>query len=139
MTYTTLNAQKSRTIISNQKYLLEPVAESFYTCKDWKKDPKIWGPHLWAYLHYSAANYPEHPTESEIQEMIHWLCSLPVTIPCVNCSKHYRKYIEDTKPYLYNICSNKESLFNFLVDIHNKVNIRNGKPEMTYDQARKIY
>jgi hypothetical protein len=108
-------------------------------CKDWKNDPSLWGPHLWAYMHYSAANYPEKPSKENIDEMVDWLCSLPVTIPCANCSTHYRKYIEQNKSNLKNICGNKTSLFNFLVDIHNKVNVRNGKSEMSYDDAWKLY
>jgi hypothetical protein len=108
-------------------------------CSKWKNDPKLWGPHLWAYLHYSAMNYPENPSRKEIDEMINWLCSLPVTIPCDNCSKHYRGYIEKNKNNLPVICSNKDTLFNFLVDIHNKVNERNGKPIMSYEDARKLY
>ena len=108
-------------------------------CKDWKKDPKLWGPHLWYYLHFSAANYPENPSSEQISSMKDWLCNLHVTIPCTNCSQHYQAYIENNKPYLKDICSNKTKLFNFLVDIHNKVNKRNGKPELSYDQARAIY
>jgi hypothetical protein len=102
-------------------------------------DPKVWGPHLWAYLHYSAANYSDHPTPAERKEMKNWLCSLPVTIPCDNCSRHYRKYITKNKHKLDEICSDKNKLFNFLVDIHNKVNERNGKRIMSYEEALQLY
>ena len=107
--------------------------------KSLTSDPKIWGPILWSYLHYSAINYPEHPTKQQVKEMKDWLCSLPTTIPCKNCSQHYRKYIEQNREQLDKICSCRDHLFNFLVDIHNKVNKRNGKKELTYDEARKIY
>lgn len=106
---------------------------------NWKKDPKLWGPHLWSYMHYSAANYPNNPTDQEIDDMKKWLCSLPVTIPCNNCSKHYKQYIDKNKYRLDDICSCRDKLFNFLVDIHNKVNIRNGKREINYNEARKMY
>lgn len=109
------------------------------TCTEWKKNPELWGPHLWAYLHYAAANYPEKPTVDNIKEMTEWLCSLPVTIPCENCSKHYRSYIEENKSRLTAICADKNSLFNFLVDIHNKVNAQNGKVEMSYSDAKALY
>lgn len=108
-------------------------------CTNWKKDPTIWGPSLWYYLHFSAANYPDYPDDKTAREMHDWLCSLPVTIPCDNCSKHYRGYIEQNKRDLMNICKNKKKLFKFLVDIHNKVNARNGKPIMSLEDAEKMY
>lgn len=108
-------------------------------CVEWSKDPLQWGPHLWMYMHFAAANYPEQPTERDVQEMINWLCSLPVTIPCDSCRTHFRRYIEKSKPRLPEICSDKERLFNFLVDIHNKVNERNQKPIMSYEEAKQIY
>lgn len=140
----------SNVLMSNQKFNLpveQPIIEKSVnmcsatgSCKnDWKKDPTLWGPHLWYYLHYSAANYPSNPNKQEIEAMKNWLCSLPVTIPCENCSKHYNAYINKNKSKLDDICSDKQKLFNFLVDIHNKVNQRNGKPEMSYEDAWNMY
>jgi len=102
-------------------------------------DPTKWGPHLWAYLHYSAMNYPTHPSKEQREAMKKWLCCLSATIPCKNCSTHYSKYIEKSKPRLDEICGSKDKLFNFLVDIHNKVNQRNGKRVVSYEEAREIY
>lgn len=109
------------------------------TCREWEKDPKIWGPHLWMYMHYAAANYPKYPTENDINEMVEWLCTLPVTIPCQNCRFHYKKYIDKEKPRLREICSRRDTLFNFLVDVHNKVNERNNKKIISYEEARELY
>ena len=102
-------------------------------------DPTLWGPHLWAYLHYSAINYPIRPTQQQQQQMKNWLICLSSTIPCKNCSTHYSKYIRQHKQDLDIICSSRDTLFNFLVDIHNKVNKRNGKPEVSYKEARNIF
>lgn len=102
-------------------------------------DPTLWGPHLWAYLHYSAINYPTKPTRKQQQDMKEWLCCLSATIPCKNCSTHYNKYIEQHRSQMDNICSSRDKLFNFLVDIHNKVNKRNGKREISYEEAKQIY
>ena len=103
------------------------------------RDPAIWGPHLWNYLHYSAANFPEYPTEEEIEKMYHWLCTLHVTMPCGECSKHYQGHINRNRSRLRSICSRRDSLFRFLVDIHNDVNKRNGKPIMRYQDAKERY
>lgn len=140
MSYSLLRTQcKPQTIAqtTSRKYLLN--TDKDLPPYDWRKDPKQWGPHLWAYLHYSAANYPEKPTDQQIRAMMNWLITLPITIPCDNCSKHYSAYLNKHKSQLYQICSTRDSLFNFLVDIHNKVNERNGKCIMTYEEARQRY
>jgi len=108
-------------------------------CSEWKRDPTLWGPHLWAYLHFSASNYPDKPSGEQIEEMKQWLCSLPVTIPCSSCSQHYKAYIDARRGDLDVVCGSRNTLFKFLVDIHNKVNERNGKTEMSYADAWKLY
>ena len=104
-----------------------------------KNAKEIWGNNLWTYLHYSAMNYPDQPSAQEVEDMKNWLCALSTTIPCAECKKHYRGYIEKSKPQLDNICSNKDNLFRFLFELHNKVNARLGKPVLTYEQAVKMY
>lgn len=105
----------------------------------WKNDPSDWGSHLWYYLHYSAAKYPLNPSPQQAKQMEDWLCSLPITIPCRKCSVHYNQYINSHKSELNGICKNKDRLFEFLVDIHNEVNKKNGKPIMSYENARRMY
>lgn len=141
--YNTVHPQ-SNAETSHRKFLKSPdfrltrpqVKPDF---SEWKSDPAQWGPHLWYYLHFSAANYPDQPTVDQQKKMKDWLCSLAVTIPCKNCSHHFNKYIEEHKHNLNQICSCREHLFRFLVDIHNKVNQRKGKPTFTYQQAKDIY
>jgi len=105
----------------------------------WSRDPRMWGPHLWSYMHYAAANYPDEPSSEDIHKMMAWLYTLSVTIPCESCKIHYAKHIEKNKHNLHKICSSRDSLFGFLVDTHNKVNKRNNKPTLTYQQAEYIF
>lgn len=102
-------------------------------------DPRVWGPHLWKYMHCSAANYPDRPTKEQIDQMITWLKTLTVTIPCKKCKEHYSQYIDRHQHTLREICASKDKLFNFIVDIHNQVNKRNNKPIVSYDEARQLY
>jgi len=102
-------------------------------------DPNVWGPHLWRYMHYSAANYPRNPSEQQIQDMMTWLKTLTVTLPCNSCKEHYGRYIQNNNAHLREICSSRDKLFNFFVDIHNKVNQRKNKPILSYEEARMIY
>jgi FAD-linked sulfhydryl oxidase len=106
---------------------------------DWSNDPKKWGPHLWYYLHTAAMNYPLSPSPEQQKGMLDWLCSLKWTIPCKNCSNHYGSYIEEHKKELPSVCASQEKLFDFLVTIHNKVNVRSGKPTISVEDARKMY
>jgi FAD-linked sulfhydryl oxidase len=132
-------------VMDNQKYLLpssQPQTnkmDNFSPPKIKTHDPKVWGPPLWAYLHCSAANYPDQPTSEQINDMIAFLTSLKSTLPCKNCKLHYGQYIDQNRTKLKEICSDKLKLFNFTVDIHNKVNERNNKRLVTYEEAWKMY
>lgn len=120
---------------------IAPSCSASKSCgnNDWKKDPKIWGPHLWYYMHYSAANYPNSPTAHQKHAMKQWLQSLSVTIPCGNCGHHFNQYIRKHQHRMDEICNSRETLFRFLVDIHNKVNQTHGKPAMSYKEAKSIF
>ena len=104
-----------------------------------KNDPRDWGPHLWYYLHCATANFPEHPTSQQRDSMVAWLVALQHTIPCASCKKHYGAHIQKHRAQLPAICSSRDSVFAFCVDLHNIVNRRYGKPEMSIDEARSIY
>jgi len=114
------------------------------TCKSkenslFSKNPKQWGPSLWHYLHTAAYHYPENPEPERVQQMKQLLCSLSASIPCMKCSKHYEENISPYRPQLDDICSCRDKLFKFLVDLHNKVNIQNGKPTISYNEAESMY
>jgi hypothetical protein len=101
--------------------------------------PDVWGPHLWRYLHYCTANYPVKPDKQTVQTMVNWIQTLYITLPCTKCKYHFNKYVEENKYRLYDICSSRENLFYFFVDIHNKVNKRNGKGMISYEDAKRMY
>jgi hypothetical protein len=103
------------------------------------KDPALFGKHLWSYMHFMSSNYPNQPSKQQQQEMMTWLKCLSSTIPCPECSVHYRQYIDNEWHNLSDICSCKSKLFKFLVDLHNKVNKRLKKPEMNLNEAKKMY
>ena len=119
------------------EYVVQPQCSP--NQKTWKQDPKMWGPHLWYYLHCSAANYPEKPTKEQVEAMKTWLCSLSVTMPCKDCGQHFNRYIEQNRVHLDEICGSKTKLFNFLVDIHNKVNKRTNKQQLSYQEAKQLF
>ena len=158
-TYSKINRQcvpQTTALVSNHKFMtddirdinmypLDPYSRSIEVLDEAPKtcnaedSKQIWGNSLWTYMHYAAMNYPERPAGETINEMVNWLSTLATTIPCKNCSNHYRGYIEESKPQLPSICSTRDSLFKFLVDLHNKVNQRLGKPKVTLEEAQQMY
>jgi hypothetical protein len=95
--------------------------------------PKLWGNEGWHFIHMTALNYPEKPTEQDKKNYTQFLESLVYTLPCEGCSFNWLKKLRETPP---NLNSRKE-FFEWTVDRHNEVNKSNGKREISYDEALK--
>jgi len=101
--------------------------------------PEVWGPRFWFTLHNGALNYPSLANPLCIERMKNFILAIPIMIPCHTCKDHALAYIETHKDYLDMICAERDKLFKFFVDFHNYVNKRQNKPEMSYDDAYKLY
>lgn len=115
--------------------------ESFNSKEKYTKntDPTVWGPHFWFILHNGALNYPSLANPLAIERMKNFILAIPIMIPCISCKDHATAYIEQQKDYLDYICNSRDTLFKFFVDFHNFVNKRHNKPEMSYDDAYRLY
>jgi hypothetical protein len=102
-------------------------------------NPYIFGPIFWKTLHVMAANYPERPTPEQAKKMQQWLQCFDVALPCETCAVHFRAYIKAEEKNLSTITSSREHLFTFLWDLHNRVNARLGKPQMSLEEAKAMY
>ncbi len=100
-------------------------------------DPEVWGPHGWYFLHSITLAYPDNPTDDDKTYHKNFFESLKNILPCEKCRNHYDQTLT-TYP-IENHLENKESLFKWLVDIHNRVNIDNNKREYSYDEVTKLY
>ncbi len=83
-------------------------------------DPAIWGPHLWHFLHsmsFAYAKDKNNPTQQEKYYMFNFLESLKFVLPC-SCKKNYTEHFDNNPPRL----NSRRELFEWLVDLHNKVN-----------------
>ncbi len=115
-----LTLQKTRTDIQNTK------------------NPKLWGPSLWLFLHISSINYtPDSP--ERVKMCKEFILALPYMLPCNKCSEHAKQYVADHKGKLDTICFSRENLFKFYVDFHNYVNTRFNKRPYSYEEAWKMY
>ena len=94
-----------------------------------------WGPSAWKFLHTITFNYPDNPTLTQKRNVEELFLSLIHLLPCDECSEHYKKEISENFPD----SRSKSALSSWLVNLHNKVNIRLNKPTMTYEAAKVLY
>ena len=101
-----------------------------------------WGPNLWGAMHALSFS---HPIECEDgcnkrAGMFKFLESLKSVIPCQECRSEYSQWFdENIKTPNSPLLSGRDVLASAIVDLHNQVNLRNGKREYTYEEVKKRY
>jgi Erv1 / Alr family len=91
----------------------------------------IWayyGPRLWARLHLWAHN-------ADLLQVNNWLKSFARQIPCGDCRRHWKQLCKRKPPD----SRNHAALFAWTVDMHNEVNYRLGKRQLSYIEAMRIW
>lgn len=92
-------------------------------------DPKIWGPHYWFFLHTIAMSYPIHPNAVTKKKYYDFVQNIPLFIPVESMSGEFSKLLDQypVQPYL----DNKESFIRWMWFIHNKINMKLEKPQIS--------
>ena len=92
-------------------------------------DPKIWGPHYWFFIHTVAMTYPIRPNAVTKKKYYEFIQNLPLFIPVESMSGEFSKLIDKypVAPYL----DNRESLIRWTHFIHNKINQKLEKPQIS--------
>jgi hypothetical protein len=92
-------------------------------------DPKIWGPHYWFFLHTVAMTYPIRPNAVTKKKYYEFIQNMPLFIPVENMSGEFSKLLDKypVAPYL----DNRESLIRWTHFIHNKINQKLEKPQVS--------
>jgi Erv1 / Alr family len=86
------------------------------------------GPQLWAELHRWALT-------ADLADAPQWLDRFAARVPCGDCRRHWLAGVSDSPPPL----ESRERLFAWTVARHNAVNRRLGKPEMSLEDARRLW
>ena len=94
-----------------------------------------WGPVGWKFLHYVTFAYPMTPSVEQQNAADHFFGSLGKLLPCDTCQEHYQEEVSSHPPDT----RSQATLSAWLVDLHNRVNARLGKPHFTYNQAAAAY
>jgi hypothetical protein len=97
----------------------------------------IWGPSAWRFLHAVTFAFPEVPSEEHKEAARALFRSLKLLLPCGDCCTHYCSGFE-ADPVDKHLES-RETLSRWLVDFHNKVNARLGKPEFSFEKAKSEF
>jgi hypothetical protein len=95
-------------------------------------DPKIWGPHYWFFIHTVAMTYPIRPNAITKKKYYEFIQNLPLFIPVENMSGEFSKLIDKypVTPYL----DNRESLIRWTHFIHNKINQKLERPQISLNE-----
>ena len=103
-------------------------------------DPDKWGPHAWKFLHMVTFSYPDNPHPDIQEHFKQFFRSLGMVLPCAKCREHFIESFQRTvdnntdDPF-----RNRESLTQWLIDIHNHVNKHNNKPQLSATRAKRLY
>lgn len=101
-----------------------------------------WGPRIWKTLEQAAANYPEQPSAAKKQEAKMLLIGLPSLLPCDECAGHLRSEIIElglAGMTITQAIQNRNTFFQYVWLLHEKVNARLGKRGMTLQQVKTKY
>jgi hypothetical protein len=85
--------------------------------------PRVWGPHWWFVLHNLADTAT---TPNAVGEHKKLMASLISRLPCQECVTHGKKWL--AKHFIDNI-ETRTDLKQWMVDFHNSVNDKLGKPK----------
>ena len=97
-------------------------------------DPKSWGPSAWKFLHAITLTYPENPNPQDQEAAESLFRSLRLLLPCDDCKNHYSELIEQ-KPVA---TESRRALAAWLVEIHNRVNLKLGKAQVRLDDVLNV-
>jgi hypothetical protein len=100
-------------------------------------EPRIFGPSFWGAIHYAALGAPDILDTNHQNIYLNFYTLLPQILPCSSCGQHFAELLETIPitPFL----KTSTSLFEWTVIVHNAVNKRLHKPEISVSDAKEIW
>jgi hypothetical protein len=100
-------------------------------------DSEVWGPHYWFFLHTVAESYPMHPNDITKRKYYDLIQNMPLFIPDSEMGDKFSKMLDKypVSPYL----DNRDSFVRWVHFIHNKINMKLGKVELSLPMALETY
>ncbi len=97
----------------------------------------IWGPKAWHLLHSFSLHINNELTKDNKHEYYLFYKTFIYMIPCKICRLHYKDMFEFQEPLIEKDIT-KKTLPKWVWKIHNRVNIRLGKKEITFEEGLKL-
>lgn len=100
-------------------------------------DPAVWGPHYWFFLQTVAQSYPNMPTATTKRKYYDFMQNLPLFIPNEEIGNKFSVLLDEfpVSPYL----DSRDSFIRWVHFMHNKINVRLGKEEISLFAALDNY
>ena len=118
---------------------MDHIHTNIYPVKDQREVflPEVWGPHYWFFLMTVALTYPDNVNVLTKRKYYDLIQNMPIFIPNAEISKNFSNMLNEypVTPYL----DNRDSFVRWIVFIHNRVNEKMGKREITIDDAMNQY
>lgn len=102
---------------------------------DTQMDIRIWGPHAWEFMHAASFAFPPNPSWEERQAYGMFYHQIAKILPCEECRAHFTATLTNMPPQT----QSRDTLTKWLVDVHNAVNVRLGKPTVPYATVAAKY
>lgn len=101
------------------------------------RNPEVWGPPTWFFLHSLTMSLPEVVPEAKQKQIRALMYDLQVTLPCPSCGEHLAEHMKEHPicPHL----ARRDTMVQWMIDIHNMVNKECGKPEMLKEEVMAQY
>jgi hypothetical protein len=94
--------------------------------------PGVWGPFFWTTMHIASLGYSRTPSQAEQDAAAQFYESLAYMIPCPICRSHYTEFLAEMP--VRSAVQSRDALIEWVFTLHNRVNNRLGKPEITFAQ-----
>mmetsp|Transcript_69310 Transcript_69310/g.196405 ORF Transcript_69310/g.196405 Transcript_69310/m.196405 type:complete len:170 (+) Transcript_69310:87-596(+) len=101
------------------------------------RDPDVWGPPTWFFLHSMTLALPEHVPLEQQQRVKELMRSLQSLLPCPSCGKHLAEHMREhpIEPHL----GTRAELVRWMVELHNLVNRDCGKRAWSVEEVTVEY
>ena len=99
-----------------------------------------WGPSAWTFLHTVSFSYSQDPTDKEREDTFDFMHKFAAVIPCKRCRTDWINYLQtNLATSRSKALDNRTNFSMFVVDGHNYVNAKLGKPMIQYEKVRQWY
>jgi hypothetical protein len=99
--------------------------------------PEVWGPIFWSTFHITSLAYPDQPTYAEKRAAKEFFGALVHLLPCPVCRDHFREVFQGMPVDSW--LDNRGSLTEWVWSVHNQVNRRLGKREISMSEFHEAY